>query len=133
VDFSFPNFVRAIDTIIALAPREGRAAFADRCEPHAKFTAECAYKFAGDKIKEMLKTAYALRSDSTHGKPFGYCLGSESEKFMATELYQCVFLLESVARKVIRWAIFDPKFVEITNSRSSLESYWKQINSPAQS
>lgn len=123
LEFKLPNQVRAIEAIIALSKHHGAADFAERAKRFAP-SKNAFYSYTAEEIALFLKDAYNIRSACVHGMPFDLKikdrLGTDYKKVLPKYEY----LVESVARNAIKWAMRSADFVALADDRSALEAAW---------
>lgn len=126
LDFRIPNFVRAIETVVALPIKTGKVEFAKRTKQllPSKFT----YPLGVDlnTIDSILENAYQVRSDCVHGKPFADTLRVTLGTNFSSELPKYELGIEMAARAVLENAITNQTILANSNSRLSLEAAWSK-------
>lgn len=130
LDFRIPNFVRAIETIVALPVRTGKVEFARRTKQLLPQNFSCPLGIDMNSIGPILEEAYQVRSDCVHGKPFADTLRASLGTSFATELPKYELGIEMAARAVIQGAITNQNVLVNSTSRANFEASWANGNLP---
>lgn len=124
LDFRIPNFVRAIESIVALPAGQGKVEFARRTNLLLPTTINLPLGVDTNSITPILRDSYQVRSDSVHGKPFADTLRAALGENFQAELPKYELGIEMSVRYVIQNAIVNANFLSHSNARDVLENAW---------
>lgn len=130
LDFRIPNFVRAIEAVVALPAGKGKAEFTKRSGVLLPSTFSLPLGVDEKSITPILQESYQVRSDSVHGKPFADTLRASLGANFQAELPKYELGIEMAARYVIQNAIRNAKILGHSNQRDVLEAAWQQGSVP---